>query len=134
MNMLKRLTSVLLAVMLVLGSLSALAETADETLPETQVEDTVAEESAPEASVEEEPVVEEPAEEIPAKEESAEEACREQHDAETERVDLRRGFLCPSFIHVLPPWDFDDVPIIKDGGNFYNKAFCEMYGKRKIIL
>ena len=37
-------------------------------------------------------------------------------------------------IHVLPPWDFDDVPIIKDGGNFYNKAFCEMYGKRKIIL
>ena len=63
MNMLKRLTSVLLAVLLAVNGLSALAETADETLPEVQEETAVVEESAPEAPAEEETVTETPAEE-----------------------------------------------------------------------
>ena len=63
MNMLKRLTSVLLAVLLAANGLSALGETADETLPEVQEETAVVEESAPEAPAEEETVTETPAEE-----------------------------------------------------------------------
>lgn len=69
MNMLKRLASVLLAVLLAANGLSALAETADETLPEVQEETAVVEESAEEAPAEEET----PAEDAPVEEEPAEE-------------------------------------------------------------